>query len=84
MRRRAALLNSARISLAVIGCGLVLAGARGVLAQAPAVSLSRTWVEVMTSLKIPHQYIQVPGGDHGSVITSHQADVFAFFAEHKR
>ena len=48
------------------------------------VSLSRTWVEVMTSLKIPHQYIEVPGGDHGSVITSHQAEVFAFFAKHKR
>ena len=48
------------------------------------VSLSRTWVGVMTSLKIPHQYIEVPGGDHGSVITSHQAEVSAFFAKHKR
>ena len=48
------------------------------------VSLSRNWVEAMTSLKIPHQYIEVPGGDHGSVITSHQAEVFAFFAKHKR
>jgi hypothetical protein len=26
----------------------------------------------------------VPGGDHGSVISSHQADIFAFFAKHSR
>jgi hypothetical protein len=38
----------------------------------------------MKSLKIPHQYIEVAGGDHGSVITSHQRDLFAFFAKHKR
>ena len=48
------------------------------------VSLSRTWVEVMKSLRMPHEYIEVPGGDHGSVITSHQAAVFTFFAKHKR
>jgi len=48
------------------------------------VSLSRTWVETMKSLKMPHEYIEVPGGDHGSVITSHQREVFAFFAKHSR
>jgi predicted esterase len=48
------------------------------------VSLSRTWVEVMKALKMPHQYIEVPGGDHGSVISSHQAEIFAFFAKHSK
>jgi predicted esterase len=48
------------------------------------VSLSRTWVETMKSLKMPYEYIEVPGGDHGSVITSHQREVFAFFAKHSR
>jgi predicted esterase len=48
------------------------------------VSLSRTWVETMKSLKMTNQYIEVPGGDHGSVITSHQREVFAFFAKHSR
>lgn len=38
----------------------------------------------MKSLKMTDQYIEVPGGDHGSVIASHQADVFAFFAKHSR
>ena len=48
------------------------------------VSLSRTWVEVMKALKMPHQYIEVAGGDHGSVISSHQAEIFAFFATHSK
>jgi hypothetical protein len=48
------------------------------------VSLSRGWVEVMKALKMPHQYIEVPGGDHGSVISSHQAEIFAFFAKHSK
>jgi dipeptidyl aminopeptidase/acylaminoacyl peptidase len=47
-------------------------------------SVSRPWVEMMRSLEMPHEYIEVPGGDHGSVITSHQAEIFAFFAKHKR
>jgi len=28
--------------------------------------------------------IEVPGGDHGTVIGSHQAEIFAFFAKHSR
>ena len=48
------------------------------------VSLSRTWVDVMKSLKMKYQYIEVPGGDHGSVMTSHQSDVFGFFAKFSR
>jgi dipeptidyl aminopeptidase/acylaminoacyl peptidase len=47
-------------------------------------SLARTWADVMKSLKMEYQYIEVPGGDHGTVITSHQADIFASFAEHSR
>ena len=31
-----------------------------------------------------YQYIEVPGGDHGTVIGSHQAEIFAFFAKHSR
>src|SRR5688572_2527808 len=49
-----------------------------------AVALSRTWVEVMKALKMPYQYIEVAGGDHGSVISSHQAEIFAFFAKYSK
>jgi predicted esterase len=48
------------------------------------VSLSRTWVEVMKALKMPHEYIEVPGGDHGSVISSHQTEIFAFFGKYTK
>lgn len=48
------------------------------------VSLARTWVEVMKALKMPHQYMEVAGGDHGSVISSHQSEIFAFFARHSK
>jgi predicted esterase len=47
-------------------------------------SVGRAWVEAMKSLQMNYQYIEVPGGDHGSVISSHQADIFAFFARHSR
>jgi predicted esterase len=48
------------------------------------VSVGRAWVEAMKSLNLNHQYMEVPGGDHGSVIGSHQADIFAFFGTHAR
>jgi hypothetical protein len=31
-----------------------------------------------------YQDIEVPGGDHGTVITSHQGGIFVFFAQHSR
>jgi predicted esterase len=46
--------------------------------------VGRAWVEAMKSLQMNYQYIEVPGGDHGSVISSHQSDIFAFFAKHSR
>jgi hypothetical protein len=30
------------------------------------------------------EYIEVPGSDHGTVIGSHQAEIFPFFAKHSR
>ena len=47
-------------------------------------SVGRAWVDAMKALNMNHQYIEVPGGDHGSVISSHQSDIFAFFARHSR
>ena len=48
------------------------------------VTLSRTWAETMKSLNLDYQYIEAPGGDHGTVISSRQAQVFAFFAKHRK
>jgi len=47
-------------------------------------SVGRAWVDAMKALNMNYQYIEVPGGDHGTVISSHQADIFAFFAKHTR
>jgi predicted esterase len=49
------------------------------------VTVGRAWAEAMKSIPLKeYQYIEVPGGDHGTVIGSHQAEVFAFFAKHHR
>jgi predicted esterase len=48
------------------------------------VSLSRNWAEVMKTLKMTHQYMEVPGGTHGSVISGSMPDIFAFFAKHSK
>ena len=49
------------------------------------VTVGRAWAEAMKSVPIEdYQYIEVPGGDHGTVIGSHQAEIFAFFARRSR
>jgi predicted peptidase len=45
---------------------------------------ARRWVEKMKELKMTHQYIEVAGGDHGSVITTGTPDIFAFFNKHTK
>ena len=49
------------------------------------VTVGRAWAEAMKSIPMKnYEYIEVPGGDHGTVIGSHQTEVFAFFARHSR
>jgi len=49
------------------------------------VTVGRAWAEAMKSVPMKtYEYIEVPGGDHGTVIGSHQAEIFAFFAKHSR
>jgi predicted esterase len=49
------------------------------------VTVGRAWAEAMKSIPMKdYRYIEVPGGDHGTVIGSHQAELFAFFAKHSR
>ncbi len=45
---------------------------------------ARLWVEKMKELKITHEYVEVAGGDHGSVLTTGAPDIFAFFAKHTK
>jgi poly(3-hydroxybutyrate) depolymerase len=45
---------------------------------------ARRWVEQMEELDMTYQYIETPGGTHGSVIGTGMPDIFAFFAEHTK
>jgi len=48
------------------------------------VTVGRSWAEAMKELNLTHQYIEVPGGDHGNVISIGMPDIFAFFAKHSK
>jgi predicted peptidase len=45
---------------------------------------TRPWIEHMKQLGIKHEYVEVPGGDHGSVLTTGTPQMFAFFAQHSK
>ena len=48
------------------------------------VSMSREWVEYMKQRKMTHTYLEIAGGDHGSVIGTGMPEIFRFFAEHTK
>jgi poly(3-hydroxybutyrate) depolymerase len=48
------------------------------------VSDSRAMVAEMKRLGVVHQYIEVPGGDHGNVVEPNLAAAFDFFDRHRR
>ena len=48
------------------------------------VDVGRSWAAAMKDLQMTHQYIEVPGGDHGNVISIGMPDIFAFFAKHSK
>jgi hypothetical protein len=50
----------------------------------PHLTSTRPWIEHMKQLGITHEYIEVVGGDHGSVMTTGAPQIFAFFAKHSR
>jgi len=43
------------------------------------VEVSRTWVAKMAELGMTYRYIEVPGGDHFSIIASDRDNVQAIF-----
>ena len=48
------------------------------------VARSRAMVEEMKKLGVDHQYIEVPGGTHNSVVAPNLAAMFEFFGTHRR
>ena len=48
------------------------------------VSAARKWGDTMKELKMVHEYIEIPNGDHGTVKNDGMPDMFRFFKEHKK
>jgi len=44
----------------------------------------RQWADQMKELGVTHQYTEIAGGDHGSVLTTGVPDIIAFFGKHTR
>lgn len=48
------------------------------------VANTRRWADKLKELNMTHEYHEIPGGDHGSVIATGMPDIFAFFSKHTR
>jgi poly(3-hydroxybutyrate) depolymerase len=44
----------------------------------------RPWADEMKKLKMTYEYVEVAGGNHGSVVGEKMADIFEFFNKHKK
>ena len=45
---------------------------------------TRMWVDTAKELGLNYEYVELPGIDHGPVITASQKDIYAFFARHTK
>ena len=48
------------------------------------VANTRRWADKLKELNMTHEYHEIPGGDHGSVIATGMPDIFAFFSKHTK
>jgi predicted esterase len=48
------------------------------------VEMVRQWADKLKELDGPHEYHEIAGGDHGSVIADGMPEIFAFFERHSR
>lgn len=48
------------------------------------VANTRRWAGKLEELNMTHEYHEIPGGDHGSVIATGMPDIFAFFGKHTK
>jgi predicted peptidase len=48
------------------------------------VTYTRQWIDTMKELGMKYEYIELPGGDHGTVINDGMPNIFKFFAQHPK
>jgi predicted peptidase len=47
-------------------------------------NITSQWGDALKELKMKHEYIEIPGGDHGTVIGDGMPDIFRFFGKHSK
>jgi hypothetical protein len=47
-------------------------------------STARRWADKMKELNMTHKYIEMPGGDHCSVIDGSMPEIYDFFKENTK
>jgi predicted peptidase len=45
---------------------------------------TRTWADSMKEMGMKYEYVEVPGGDHGTAISGGMPNIFKFFADHSK
>jgi poly(3-hydroxybutyrate) depolymerase len=45
---------------------------------------ARQWIDSMKEIGMTYKYVELPGGDHGTVIGDGMPEIFKFFAEHSK
>jgi len=48
------------------------------------VANTRRWVDKLKELNMTYEYLEIPGGDHGSVILDGNPAIYAFFSRHSK
>jgi len=76
--------NRAAILQGIKDSGVPMLVVQGDADTAVPVDNTRMWVETMEELEMDYEYIEIPGADHGNVISQGTPGIFAFFAEHTR
>lgn len=74
--------NRTEILTTIRDAGIPVMIVQGDKDTAVPVNYTRQWIDTMKELKMKHEYIEFPGGDHGTVISDGMPDIFRFFAEH--
>lgn len=76
--------NRAAILNAIKEAGLPLMIVQGDMDTAVPVGNTRQWVGTMKENGMKHEYIELAGGDHGTIIGDGMADIFRFFADNPK
>jgi poly(3-hydroxybutyrate) depolymerase len=76
--------NRAEILQAIKDAGLPILIVQGDADTIVAPSNTRMWVDTAKELGLNYQYDELPGINHGPVITASQRDIYAFFDRHSK